>query len=377
MTSTLPVPFTVDVSFFSAGINSPLPTPEEITITQAEFAHDLIEMRFWAGDVDSSDLSSGSPISITWGRSTVKRTFTGYVNHATRMNNALANTSRTNRNSVTITCVGASWPMKETGTRTWFNYTASRVVQEIAAQFHLDANIVYDSMVWPNLPMAGRSYWEFCCDLAKRIGYTFYCNGVQLVFKPRTTNPAALVGTVVVYDYQNDPGNMPVFTPVLGANSPGGGQLRTRSIIGIDPKTNQYVYSTVSGNPSPATLGGASAAPVFGATEHDTIDTVSEAISKTTGAGLSNQLYITATAVAAGSPLLSQGTMVFVENANGGQNGLWFTQKVIHQMSASYYTSKLFLGRDSTGATTSLNITPTLNSVPKASLTSSSEWVAA
>lgn len=371
---TAALPFSTSVQF--AGVQTPPLNLQTMKVMQEEFCHDMVTMQFWADDADSDSYASGMPMILTFGRPDTKRTFYGYVSHVSRTNNALSTvTTPTDRNSTCVVCVGASFPMKQTDTKSYFSQTASQVVQSIADQFGLAANIVPDSMVWPVLSMAGRSYWQFCVALAKRIGYTFYCSGIQLVFKPRQTNPASLNGLVATYDYRNNPGGLPVFTPILGATSPAGGQLLNRQYGTIDPRTNQIIYSQVTGSPQPTVLGSSVNIPLFNETQHFTANSQSEANAKLSGVGTLNQLHITATATAGGNPLVSQGSLIFVQNANGGQDGLWFVQKAAQSIDRSTYTMDLNLGRDSIGATTSIGIAPLLQSLPVAVLTNGT-WVA-
>ena len=235
---TTALPFYSSVQFY--GQQQPPFGPQSLTITQEEFCHDtLVLQQAWADDVTSDSYVSGMPVSAAFGRTGAQRSFYGYVNHATRTNNALAIIGLTGRNSTTVTCVGASFWMKQEGTKTFTNMTASQVIEAIAAQFNLDTDVVPHNVVWPNLQMAGMTYWAFCVMLAKRIGYTFYCNGIQLVFKPRVTDPSNLSSLAAVYDYRGNPGGLPIFTPVLGVASPQGGQLLNRQAAGVNPSTKR------------------------------------------------------------------------------------------------------------------------------------------
>ena len=374
---TLPnatLPYSLAVQF--GGSQQPPIGPNEVTVTQQEFAHDIALIQIWAGDADADSFTSGMPMILTFGRPDVKRAFYGYVNHVRRVNNSFANMSTTDRNSIWVTCVGASWYMKQSGTQVFQSQTASQIVQTVATQFNLDASITPDSTVWPTIQMAGMSYWQLCTMLAQRIGYTFYCNGTQVYFKPRQTNPASITGLVASYDYRGDPAGLPVFTPTLGATSPSGGQLLNRVQGGVDPRTNQVIFSQVSGNPSPITLGPTVNQPIFTSIEQSTVGNQTEANAKTMGAGQLNQLYLTATATSVGNPLISQGALIYVANANGSQNGLWFTEKAVHHIDKTTYTTDLTVGRDSLGESATISGSLSVENPPNALLVNS-KWVAA
>ena len=369
------LPHFATVNFSGYGISN-ITDPDVMRITQDEFAHDALTMTFWGSDVNADSLTSGSPLTVTWGTRSGQRVFNGYVNHPQRLNNALSTASdRSSRNSVTISCIGASWPMRQPGTQVWHNYTASQVVSEIATLFNFSQNIVFDSQVWPTLPMAGRTYFAFCAELAKRIGYTFFCNGVELVFKPRNTNPQQLKTDVVVYDYKADPNSLSTLVPTLGAANPSGGQLRNRYASAIDPRTNQVIYAGVSGSGTPTVLGAVQETPLFDEVLHHTVSTQQELNTVVAGAALHNQMYITADAFAAGNALLSPGSLVFVRNANGSQDGFWFVHQAVHDISPIAYTTTLSLGRDSLGSSAAFSVLPRSYTPAKAILVNG-YWVA-
>jgi hypothetical protein len=373
MTSVVPN-YSVDVQYF--GQQKPSTTPHTVVINQEEFKHDTVVLTTWADDANADSYASGMPMAVTWGRPAVRRSFYGYVNHVIRNNNQLLGADLMARNSTTVVCVGASYPMKESGTQTWHGQTATQVVQSIADTFGLAANITPHAQRWPVLHMAGLTYWEFCVRLAHRIGYTFSCSGVQIVFKPRNTNPLQVSGLVAFYDYRYDPGSLPVFSPMLGANNPMGGILANRNLMGINPRTSQLIYATVPGNAASANLGLYPDTPPFDKTEHFTVRAQDDANTKIDGAGLKNQLYLTATAHAVGDPLIAQGSLVFVANANGSQNGLWFVTKCVQTVHPKGYSMNMELGRDSLGVTAQVSGITQIESPPGARLAGST-WVAA
>jgi phage protein D len=266
--------------------------------------------------------------------------------------------------------------MKEDGTITFRGLTASQVVRQIAAFFNFDVDIVDHSQVWPVLHMAGMSFWAFCVMLAKRIGYTFYCNGTTLVFKPRQLDPSNITGYVTTYDYRADPGGMPVFTPTLGATNPTGGELVNRHLYNINLETNQVIYASASGSPAPTAMGTYLNLPLFDSIEHATANNQAEANAKVQGMGQSNQLYITAGATVIGNPLIAQGSLIIVNNANGSQNGLWYVTRAEHQMDNSNYTLDMEVGRDSLGANPAAISGVPQTSLPSNTVMKNSTWVA-
>jgi hypothetical protein len=264
--------------------------------------------------------------------------------------------------------------MKESSAATYVNQTSTRIIERIAAQFGLAANVVPHATVWTK-QQGGLSYWQFCVQLMSEIGYTFFCNGVELEAFPRNTDPQALKNLTAVYDYRKDPSLLPVFNPTLGSNNPTGGQLRNRRGAGIDPRTNQVIFAAASGSAASqgTVLGTVQDIPLFTETEVVTADSQAQLNAKVQGSALSNQLYLTATAHGAGNAQLSQGCYIFVQNANGSQNGLWFVTDVEHTMSPYNYTVNMALGRDSLGASAVFSNVKT-QSPPQGMLLANNTW---
>lgn len=368
-------PFTASATFLGSG--QPLLTgPNNIVLTEKEFHHDVCTMDFWGDNVDSDSYYSGMPMILSFGRPGMMRLFTGYVNHASRRNSRFTDDSLMDRNSTNITCLGASFWLKEPGTDSWANRTVSQVVQEIADRFGLSAQVEDHPTVWGTLQMAGKSYWEFMCGLAKKVGYTFYCNGVQLVFRSRPVNPIALTSAPYIIDYLYDPWKMMSFTPILGSNSPANGQLRNRYSATVDPRTNNLINNTVSGSPALTFLGQFANLPLFDDFEHITCRSAEELSVILSGLGLNNQMYLYATAVCAGNSAITKGSVIQIQNANGAQNGLWYVHEVRHLLNQSTYEMHLVLGRDSIGPTTGIVTMPTVATLPTP-LLQASGWRAA
>ena len=245
--------FAMDVAFQGHGPSTRLPNPHSFLLKEEEFAHAYLSMEFWGGDVQSQSLTTGSPLQVTFGRPPAMRNFYGYVNHVGRTNNQLASTKE-GRNAICVYCIGASWPMKQQSTSVYLQQTNTQIIQQIASQFGLGTFVVPSTVITSGAKQqASLTYWEFCCQLAREIGYTFYCDGIQLVSKPRSTDPNNLSSLAAIYDYSANPAGLPVFNPVLGSNSPGGGVLRNRTLAGVDATTLQPYVLSLSGSGTPLT----------------------------------------------------------------------------------------------------------------------------
>lgn len=369
--------FAVDVSFQGQGPQTPLPSPTTFCLTEQEYSHAVLVLDYWGGDVQTQSLTTGTPILVNFGRPPQMRTFYGYVNHAGRTSNQLSS-SREGRNSISIFCIGASWPLKQRDVANYTGLTNTQIIQQIATQFGLGSHIVpFYGSTGAAKQQGGLSYWEWCVQLAQEIGYTFYCDGIQLVAKPRQTNPNDLSSLAIVYDYMNNPALLPIFNPVLGSNSPGGGQLRNRQVAGVDARTVQPFFVNVSGSNTPNVMGVVQETPPFTTIEQFTAQNTSQAMAKLQGVAQANQLYLTASAVGPGSPQVGPGQLIFVKNANGSQNGLWFVTGAEHHINQQTYAMSLDLGRDSIGQTATLRVNPQINLPEEAAALVNNTWMAA
>jgi hypothetical protein len=359
---TTSAPFAVDVYFqgndAGLGPRTPLPGPNVFCLTEREFMHAVLTLDYWGGDATAQSLVSGTPIQVNFGRPPQMRIFYGYVNHVGRTNDQTSKT-REGRNAICVYCVGASWPLKQRDIANYANQTNTQIISDVATQFHLGSYVVpFYGNTGDQKLQGGLSYWEFCVQLVQEIGYTFYCSGIQLVAKPRNTDPNNLTSQPILFDYAKNPAALPVFNPVLGSNSPAGGQLRNRVIGGIDMITLQPFILNVSGSNTSQVLGVTQETPPFTEIEQFTTHSPAQATSKLQGMAQANQMYLTATAVGVGNPQISCGQLIYVQNANGSQNGLWFVTEAVHTITQENYVLHMTLGRDSLGQTATTAIIP-------------------
>lgn len=353
--------FAVDVYFsgdVSIGPSTQLGTPTVFCLNQREFSHEVLDMQYWGGDVQSFTLATGQPVWVSWGRPPAMRIFYGYINHAGRVNNQLSQ-DRDGRNSINVHCVGASWVLKDRASSVYSSLTNTQIVSAIVSQYNLGQYVVPSTgNTGSSKQQGGLSYWEWMVQLMQEIGYTLYPDGIQIVAKPRQTNPRNLSNLAATYDYSANPAGLPIFNPVLGSNSPAGGQLRNRVNAGIDVQTLQPYVTTISGSNTSSVLGTQQEPPPFTEIEQMTTQNISQSVSKLQGVAQANQMYLTATAVGPGNSNIAPGQVIYVQNANGSQNGLWWVCGVEHHMIEQTYTMTMNLGRDSVGTTQLIQVMP-------------------
>ena len=103
-----------------------------IVIHQERGKHDIVEIyysRFSSAYYNA--IKTGVAVEITWKNDKVSEKFIGYTTDVSHV------TAQQLNRDTKITCVGASYPMKERVSKIWINKTAPEIVTEIANKFKL------------------------------------------------------------------------------------------------------------------------------------------------------------------------------------------------------------------------------------------------
>jgi hypothetical protein len=340
------------VAVYVGGVSTSFISPQSAVVRQLEYEHDIITLDFSAVSPDVKALVSGMPVQITYGMPPNNlRQFWGYVNDPQGIASPKSQTYAGNQTTV-VRCVGASFWMKNQNTKSWVSRTCSQIAQELSTEYRLNSSIQNDSTVWPNLLQGGVSDWAWLSQLAQKIGYVSYCNGLTLHFHERDTNPQNLPSYVPIIDLQN-PAQTQQFAPALGAAGPAGGTLAARTYTVLDPNTLNVVTLTDSGMPlMTKTLGSNPVAPVFKVTETGLVSgSMGEGQTKLNASVANNKLSVTANLLIAGNVAITQGSLVYLINTGPGLGGLWYVMGATHQISLASFTTSLSLGRESLGPT--------------------------
>lgn len=149
----------------------------KVTIYQRVYEHEMAVLVFkdWSQSFDS--IRPGSPVEVNIGGMESKRKFLGYVHH-------IRPDVSPGRSFVEITCVGGSFPMKQASQKTYREYTADKVVKEMAIRHNL--NFIGDShpRVFEMITQAGYTDWQLAVRLAKQVGYTLRAENTDIYFEP-------------------------------------------------------------------------------------------------------------------------------------------------------------------------------------------------
>ncbi len=179
--------------------------PRSVKLIQKQYHHDILILTFsTTGFVWFNNLATGVPVKFEWKQDGASAEWFGYVSHVSR------NAGKQRVQEMEVQCVGASYPLKERATRVFENMTVPEAARVVAGEFGFNFIGDPDSRRFPQLVMAGHSYWEWLQEQAKRIGFSLVIDGTNMYFReidsiinqqitsiPKfsTGNPVSLTGT--------------------------------------------------------------------------------------------------------------------------------------------------------------------------------------
>lgn len=314
--------------------------PRSVLVVQAEFAHDVAS--FVLSTVEAPPIREGWPVRINWGYDHGDtQSFYGYVNHV----EPYYDVSPQHQEWMKFICIGATLILEQGTQRSWSYQTADTMVQEMANDAYLSADVEASDVVWPYMSTAG-SYWQALCELADRVGYTLAGNGTEIRFMSqsaviRRSTPGAPLFALN--------GSLVNFRPVVGKSTENAGRA-IRIGTGIDPRTGQIFSVTDDGSslprmgPDKATLGFAT--PMTSVVADSTAEATAKIGAETQKARFTFQ----ATAEAIGLPQVTQASVIYVAGVGSDYEGHWYVQQVEHEIRSTVYNMYLQLGRDARGA---------------------------
>jgi phage protein D len=153
--------------------------PRRVDLIEGQRLHDILKMEYSAESPLWFDtIRTGVPVKFSWQQDTLGRAFIGYVSNISKIDAPQRQTS------MVITCVGATYPLKQRVTKVFKNITIPQAVQQIVEEF--DFNFVTEPhpQVFDQLIIPGNSYWEWIQEQAKRIGYGVVVDRMNFIFKP-------------------------------------------------------------------------------------------------------------------------------------------------------------------------------------------------
>lgn len=305
-------------------------------LTQETGKHDILEIYYSQfNHVFFKAIKTGVPVEITWRNDKVSDKFIGYTIDA-----SYVNAQQLNRD-VKITCIGASYPLKNKKSKIWKNVTASEIAVDIAKTFKLKPMVTAHPVKFTQQSMVGHSYWEKLNELAKKIGYGVQVIGAELHFHPidkMIDQFMTVIPTLAFKDpLQNTESNIVVptlqyFEPTIGDYSERVDYSRSTNIVGgVDPLTGTPIRHETSSNTVGRKLRSTTKDPLFSSVETKTV-VASSAMARAMSEGRAQlgRFTMTAKGVCQGDPRIAPWKTVEVNGTGEVTDGFWIVKKAEH-----------------------------------------------
>jgi len=315
-------------------------SPYSLTITQSIGKHDVIEIFYSTINLSYlKALSTGVAVEVTWSNDAVSGVFVGYVSDLEYP------TSSAIQKPLTITCLGASFPLKEKRQKIWKNATASEVATDIAIFNKLKPVVTQSDIRFPQISFSGHSQWQKLQELAKSVGFACQVIGVELHFHPidvivdkfLTTIPVmAFVDPNVTPTNQFNSQTLDHFESVQSDYGDFRGNTKAVKIVGgVDPITGKIYKSTSSPNSVGKNLRTKNKNPLF--FDIDTASVVTDGLTSQSLANAKAQLSRLSTpgyGFGQGDPRIAPWKTLEVRGTGDTSDGFWVVANVIHTLNA-------------------------------------------
>lgn len=236
------LPKSPDLQLFLVGAN----------LHQAAERHERLNLYFKGVPIDESiSMASGDPVIFKYRRGLESATFNGYI-HSVGQDN----TSGTN--STSVTCVGASYVMKDTDQQIYKNVSADQVVAKIARKYGFTPITQIHPRKRKSIVQAGLTDWQMLTSLARQTGYALYPSNTSLIFmsKDKIFNDKKVNAPYFFYVSEKDapvtPYALRMYGTILDYNidvsdeSPESGRVVDRVITGRNQNTGSSINDTIA-----------------------------------------------------------------------------------------------------------------------------------
>lgn len=225
--------------------------PQWFRLTQDQGKQDVIEVAYASFDKHfQKALKTGVVMKVKWNTKYAKNEWVGHVYNGDDV------TQSTLKRNVIIRGIGASFVMKEGGSKIWKNKTAPEIVQDIAKKHKIKAVVDKSNVRFGMQSLVGLTEWEKVQELANRIGFHAHMTNTTLYFQridrmidqfssiiPVMSYNDGSVNSEVIFDAQT----LDHFKAKLGDLLEVGSYTKKDKVVyGIDPKTGKSHSHTAS-----------------------------------------------------------------------------------------------------------------------------------
>jgi hypothetical protein len=310
--------------------------PRSLRLLQEMGKHDVVELHYPRfSNFIVKAIKTGVPVEINWRNDKASGRFVG---HAIDVSYP---TVQTIERTITITCVGASYLMKEKESKIWKNKTAPEIVTEVAKKFKLKPFVTPSPIRFTQQSLAGHSYWEKLNELAEKIGYGIQVVGTELHFHPIDKMIDQFMRSIPVMSFSDalTSATSTYTSPTLDMFEPKIGdfvetQPTTRSskvVSGVDPITSKTFSEKSSPNTVGKKLRSTTKDPLFSSIETGVV-VGSSAMAKALSEAKSQlgRLSIPARGAGQGDPRIAPWQTIEVRGTGDTSDGFWIISKVEH-----------------------------------------------
>jgi phage protein D len=334
-------------------------TPTSIELHQAMKSHDIMTLKYKVvSPFFLKALKTGTPVKVTWiNGNNSKGNFSGFVSKVRKIKEG-----NVRDEGLEITCVAASFPLKNTETKVWVNKTASEVVKDIAKRNKMKAVVSPHPARFSQLAMHGVSWWEYINELAMKVGYAAWVDGTTLYFKSIDDTINKPMGSVPVLAFENE--SFPPFSAAIertldsfeiisGDYIEDDDEPRrsTKNINGVDPITGKSYSASVKPTSKKA-IRKNNAQVLF--QDNRSLDVaVSKDFAKkiATGKAETTRLHVPGKFFSQGDARIRPFGLVQIRGIDNITDGYWVVKSVIHTMNnTGVYTCSGTVVSDGRGA---------------------------
>ena len=218
--------------------------PRWFKLHQEKGKQDVIEIAYSSFNTFYQQiLKTGVLLQVDWSNEKSTGKFTGYV-YSTSMT-----TQATLSRNIIVRGVGASFRLKDGGSKVWKNKTAPEIIAEICKEKNLKAAVTKSTVRFGQQSLVGQTRWEKVQELAERIGFVCQMIGVELHFHPIDTMIDLFSTSIPVLEFADagvpagavyEAHTLDMFKPTTGNLSElSGHSKKLKTVSGIDAITGK------------------------------------------------------------------------------------------------------------------------------------------
>lgn len=310
--------------------------PNEASLIQKCGNHDVLVLTYsTTSELWFESIPTGLPVRFTWTQNGISKNWYGYVSSISKV------VASREEKTMELHCIGSSFPLKERANRVFTDKSIPEVVERLAMENGM--SFVGDSHErrFPQLTIAGHSYWEWIQEQAHRIGYVAYVDSSTIYFRKLERVIQHRSTSVPILSMQELGGTygtgllsrtLEYFKVMKGDYIEDGSPLRTQKLVaGINPITAEI--HSASGSPQTANtrLRDSRVRPLFSEYRSDQVIT-NDKDGKAAAELLSfaSAYNIPAKVRGQGDPRLHPYFPVIIQGTGKQTDGYWLVREITH-----------------------------------------------